>query len=71
MCLVSDLSLMSPSLLDPDDGGEDQDLQRAPHQGHLPRPQLRPLDHVVAANVDDVHQHHQHYPQHLLTRDPV
>ena len=63
MCLVNDLSLMSmspPSPLYPDDGGEDEDLQRAPHQGHLPRPQLRPLDHVVAANVDDVHQHHQH-----------
>ena len=52
---------MSPSSpLYPDDGWEDEDLQRAPHQGHLARPQLRPLDHVVAANVDDVHQHHQH-----------
>ena len=60
MCLVSDLSLMSPSPLYPDDGWEDEDLQRAPHQGHLARPQLRPLDHVVAANVDDVHQQHQH-----------
>ena len=41
------------------DCAEHQDLEAAPDQTHLPRPQPRPLDRVVIGDVAAVGQKHQ------------
>ena len=43
---------------DDEQGGEHEDLEAAPDQGDLPRPQPRPLDRVVIGDVAAVGQDH-------------